>query len=85
MSGARQLASTILRRVWDDGAYAAAALSAELERHPHLDARDKGLVTELTYGVLRTEKSLFDRLSRYGALKANEGIVWKYPMSIKFL
>jgi 16S rRNA (cytosine967-C5)-methyltransferase len=72
MSGARQLASLILRRVWDDGAYAAAALSAELDRHPELDPRDKGLVTELTYGVLRTEKSLFDRLSRYGALKAND-------------
>ncbi len=72
MSGARKVAWEILRRVWDDGAYAAAALSAELERHPDMDPRDKGLVTELVYGVLRTEKSLYDRLSRYGALKAND-------------
>lgn len=72
MSGARALAGAVLRRVWDDGAYAAAALSAELERHPGIDPRDRGLVTELVYGVLRTEKSLYDRLSRYGALKAND-------------
>ncbi len=70
--GARAMAADVLRRVWEDQAFAAAVLSTELDRAGRLDVRDKGLATELVYGVLRTEKSLFERLSRYGALKASD-------------
>jgi len=59
---ARALAVRVLERVERDGAYAAAALDAELDRHPQLDVRDRGLVAELVYGVLRTRRALGERL-----------------------
>jgi 16S rRNA (cytosine967-C5)-methyltransferase len=59
---ARVLAVRVLERVERDGAYAAAALDAELDRHPQLDARDRGLLSELVYGVLRTRGALAERL-----------------------
>lgn len=46
----------------EDGAYVAAALDAELRRHPQLDARERALATELSYGTLRTEPALRARL-----------------------
>ncbi|HEX5099155.1 MAG TPA: transcription antitermination factor NusB [Polyangiaceae bacterium] len=61
-SSARVLAVRVLERVERDGAYAAAALDAELDRHPQLDARDRGLTSELVYGVLRTRGALTERL-----------------------
>jgi 16S rRNA (cytosine967-C5)-methyltransferase len=59
---ARVLAVRVLERVERDGAYAAAALDAELDRHPQLDVRDRALLSELVYGVLRTERALGQRL-----------------------
>jgi 16S rRNA (cytosine967-C5)-methyltransferase len=61
-SVARDLAARVLVRVWDDGAFAAPALDAELGRASDLDARDAGLCTELVYGVLRTEAVLEQRV-----------------------
>jgi 16S rRNA (cytosine967-C5)-methyltransferase len=52
--GARDVAARVLARVTRDGAFAAAALDAEIQR-ASLDPRDARLATELTYGVLRTE------------------------------
>lgn len=52
-------------RVWKDGAFAAAALDAELHRHPKLDPRDVGLTTELVYGVLRTTGPLEERIAEH--------------------
>lgn len=49
---ARSAAFEVLRAVSDDDAYANLALPAALRRH-HLDRRDAGLATELTYGTLR--------------------------------
>lgn len=66
---ARRSAAAVLRRVWDDGAFAAAALSAELERHAGLDRRDRALATELVYGVLRTEGYLLESLARHGRIR----------------
>ena len=40
---ARTIAATVLERVERDRAYAAAALDAELDRHPQLDPRDRAL------------------------------------------
>jgi len=51
-SGARDVAREVLRRVEQGGAYASLALDAALERR-QLSPADKGLVTELVYGVLR--------------------------------
>lgn len=64
----RTVAARVLERVARDGAYAAASLDTELSRHPHLDARDRALATEIVYGALRTEawltRALASRASR---------------------
>jgi 16S rRNA (cytosine967-C5)-methyltransferase len=65
VSGARDIAVRVLERVEADGAYAAAALDAELERNPALDPRDRALATELVYGVLRTRAALLRRVEAY--------------------
>ena len=67
--GARAVAARVLDRVWGSGAFAAAALDAELERAKGLDPRDAGLATELVYGVLRTEGALEQRLLALAAKK----------------
>ncbi len=48
----RRLAFDVLNRV-EDGSFADLALSAALDRAAGLDPRDRGLATELVYGVLR--------------------------------
>jgi 16S rRNA (cytosine967-C5)-methyltransferase len=63
--GARTIAATVLERVERDRAYAAAALDAELDRHPQLDRRDRALAAELVYGVLRAKGALLARLTRH--------------------
>ncbi len=60
LSPARSAASRALARVFRDGAFASAALDAELARVS--DARDHALATELVYGVLRTEGFLVDAI-----------------------
>jgi 16S rRNA (cytosine967-C5)-methyltransferase len=59
---ARTIAAKVVERVLVDDAYVAAALDAELKRHPQLDARERGLATELAYGTMRTEPVLRARL-----------------------
>ncbi|MGO3151321.1 MAG: RsmB/NOP family class I SAM-dependent RNA methyltransferase [Galactobacter sp.] len=54
----RATAFEVLRAVDQDDAYANLALPAAIRRH-HLDRRDAGLATELTYGTLR-ERGLLD-------------------------
>ncbi len=46
----------------EDDAFVAAALDAELKRHPQLDPRERALATELAYGTMRTEPVLRARL-----------------------
>ncbi len=72
MSGgitARDLARGVLVRVERDGAFAGRALAAALDRAPEMSAADRGLATELVYGVLRRRARL-DRaigaLARHG-------------------
>jgi len=60
----RRLAFDILNRV-DDGAYADLTLDAALARERGLDPRDRGLLTELVYGVLRQRGRLDFALSRH--------------------
>lgn len=52
-------------RVLKDGAFAAAALDAELERSAQLDVRDRALATDLVYGTLRLARWLEGRLARH--------------------
>jgi 16S rRNA (cytosine967-C5)-methyltransferase len=59
---ARTIAAKVIERVLLDDAYVAAALDAELRRHPQLDARERALATELSYGTMRTERVLRARL-----------------------
>lgn len=66
VSPARAAAAAVLARVWEDGAFASAALDHELAA-ARLDARDAALATEFTYGVLRTEGFLDERLTALAA------------------
>jgi 16S rRNA (cytosine967-C5)-methyltransferase len=50
---ARRLAARVLQDVERGGGFSNRALSRQLERHPGLDPRDRGLTTTLVYGVLR--------------------------------
>ena len=70
----REVAADVLRRVWTDDAYAAAALSSALSR-ASLDERDRALATELLYGVLRTQGALVRLLSQHGKVKESDKIL----------
>jgi 16S rRNA (cytosine967-C5)-methyltransferase len=63
--GAREHAARVVARVLGDASYAGPALVAELDRHPHLDDRDRHLAKELVYGVLRTRVRLLRELERH--------------------
>lgn len=52
----------MVERALADDAYVAAALDAELKRHPQLEPRERALATELSYGTMRTEPALRARL-----------------------
>lgn len=74
-NAARDVAARALARVWQEDAFASAALDAELQR-ARLDPRDAGLATELCYGVLRTEAALLARLAAVSdKFKAPTGLV----------
>ncbi|HYP98531.1 MAG TPA: transcription antitermination factor NusB [Polyangiaceae bacterium] len=62
-ASARSVAVQALIRVLRDGAFGAAALSAELERADGLAERDRALATELLYGTLRLKTALEARLA----------------------
>lgn len=68
---ARTIAAEVLVRVWTDDAFAAAALSTALSRGV-IDERDRGLATELVYGVLRTGPYLERRLTEFAKLKLGD-------------
>ncbi len=60
MTGRARRRGLVLARVEKEGAFASAALEAELERAVQLDARDRALATELVYGSLRVLPWLLD-------------------------
>ena len=61
----RLAAYEVLRSVEEKGAYADRALDGKLSRQPGLDDRDRGLATELVYGVLRRRGTLDRALEPY--------------------
>jgi 16S rRNA (cytosine967-C5)-methyltransferase len=62
---ARSVAASVLVRVWKDGAFAAAALDAEVSRSVQLDPRDRALATSLVYGSLRVLPWIDARILRH--------------------
>jgi 16S rRNA (cytosine967-C5)-methyltransferase len=66
----RALARDVLARVEESGAFANRALSAALDRAPTMSGADRGLATELVYGVLRRRA----RLDRALAVFASKGL-----------
>ncbi len=64
VESARSVAAHAVLRVLKDGAFGAAALSAELDRS-QLDERDRALATELLYGTLRLRAALEARLAEH--------------------
>jgi 16S rRNA (cytosine967-C5)-methyltransferase len=56
-SDARKVAFTVVRRVFEDGAYADRALPAEADR-ARLDARDRAFATRLAYGTVQRRATL---------------------------
>jgi 16S rRNA (cytosine967-C5)-methyltransferase len=60
----RQVAFVILCRV-EEGAFADLTLDTALSAAPSMDPRDRGLVTELVYGVLRQRGRIDFALSRF--------------------
>jgi 16S rRNA (cytosine967-C5)-methyltransferase len=63
LASARSVAVEALIRVLRDSAFAAAALSTELDRAHALEERDRALATELLYGTLRVRAALEARLA----------------------
>ncbi|MBI4817859.1 MAG: 16S rRNA (cytosine(967)-C(5))-methyltransferase RsmB [Deltaproteobacteria bacterium] len=63
---ARDTALAVLFRVSTRGAFASAALRAELTARKVTDPRDRALATELAYGALRRRVQLDKALSREG-------------------
>jgi 16S rRNA (cytosine967-C5)-methyltransferase len=61
---ARDVARRVLARV-DEGAYATLALAGELQRARGMAPADRGLATELTYGVLKRRRRLDYALSAH--------------------
>ena len=62
---ARGVAASVLVRVLEDGAFAAAVLDAEVSRALQLEPRDRALATELVYGSLRVLPWLDARILRH--------------------
>ena len=69
----RALARSVLERVEQSGAFANRALSAALDRAPTMGAAERGLATELVYGVLRRRARL-DRALEAFAKKGLAGL-----------
>jgi 16S rRNA (cytosine967-C5)-methyltransferase len=65
--GARDRAADVLVKVECEGAFAAPALAAALGREPALSGPERGLCTELVYGVLRSGPALDARLARHAS------------------
>src|SRR5690606_9696053 len=59
----------VVQRVLGDRAYLSPVLDAELLRHPQLDARERALAAELSYGSVRAHRYLLRRLARHAKRK----------------
>jgi len=62
---ARDVAARVIARVEKDGAFASAALQAELSQAVQVEPRDRALATEIVYGCLRVMPWLLERIARF--------------------
>ena len=62
---ARQIARDVLARVGARSGFANRTLDAAYKRHRDLDPRDRALITEIVYGVLRRRATLDHHLARF--------------------
>jgi 16S rRNA (cytosine967-C5)-methyltransferase len=62
---ARDVAARVIARVEKDGAFASAALEAELSEAVQLDPRERALATEIVYGCLRVMPWLLEQVARF--------------------
>ena len=79
---ARALARDVLARVERDGAYAGRALAAALDRAGDLPPEERGLATELVYGVLRRRARL-DRALDALATKGTAGLALEARIALR--
>ncbi len=79
---ARSRAATVLVRVETDSAYAAPTIAAVLSHPPLLAVVDRGLLTELVYGVLRTFRALDARLQQYASRPGSIAALDPYTRSV---
>ncbi|MEO8876817.1 MAG: transcription antitermination factor NusB [Polyangiaceae bacterium] len=64
---ARSVAAAVLTRVSQKGAFASAALEAELGAAAQLEPRDRALATEIVYGALRTMTFIESRIEKFSS------------------
>lgn len=80
---ARAVAANALVRVLRDEAYGAAALSSELSKSS-LQSRDRGLATEILYGVLRTKGYLIRRLTAFGKIDQSDHVLLSHLLAAAY-
>lgn len=79
---ARRLASRVTERVQKEGAFLAQALDRELSESG-FELRDRALSTELSYGVIRTEAYLRERLRPFiGSKKTDERVMRELCLAV---
>ncbi|MEC4804556.1 MAG: 16S rRNA (cytosine(967)-C(5))-methyltransferase [Jaaginema sp. PMC 1079.18] len=86
----RQLALLALQDIQQKGAYTDIALDRVL-RSSHLEPRDRALVTELVYGIVRRQRSLDALIDQLAKKKARQqppvlrGILWLGLYQLRYL
>ena len=69
MLSPRAIAHKILLHIEQESGYPDRLLQSYLDRYDNLDPRDKGLITELVFGVLRWQGRLDSIISRFSSVK----------------
>ncbi len=69
MLSPRAIAHKILLHIEQESGYPDRLLQSYLDRHDNLDPRDKGLITELVFGVLRWQGRLDSVIKKYSSVK----------------
>ena len=72
----REIALKILYQILEEGAYANLALDKALFSCRNLDARDKGLITEIVYGTVRNLGKLDYILNQFAKTPVHKMDVW---------
>ncbi|MEA5470626.1 16S rRNA (cytosine(967)-C(5))-methyltransferase [Spirulina sp. 06S082] len=71
MHDSRQLAFNALKQIYSQGAYTDIALDRTLQ-NPEIKPVDRGLTTELVYGIIRRQRSLDCLIDQFGKKSAKQ-------------